>query len=178
MSNEIERHWPTRYQNVPTSYLEATASDDLRGLGPQLALIGPAGSGKTWQLWGLVIHHRELRPDSPPRIWLVSEALDIEGHRWDQEWLRAVAEFPGIVAIDDLGYRCQRPDSSPSEWAAHAAYVISDQRSSWRRRTIWTSNLTREQIAAAYGPPVMSRICSGGVVEVGGEDRRINKGDQ
>ena len=178
-TSDIQRHWPSRWQVTPPIYAEATPSEALRGKGPQLALLGRAGTGKTWQLWGFKAHQQaKADPMRRPCMWIISEAADIEAHRWNVEWLTAVAEYDGILAIDDLGYRCQRPDSEPSEWASHAAYVIADARVNFRRRTIWTSNLTKERIAATYGEATASRICSCAVVEGGGHDRRINKGDQ
>jgi hypothetical protein len=186
-TSDIQRHWPSRWQITPPTYAEATPSEALRGKGPQLALLGRAGTGKTWQLWGFKAYQeakaRVKAEESGgllprPCMWIISEAADIEAHRWNVEWLAAVAEYDGILAIDDLGYRCQRPDSEPSEWAAHSAYVIADARVNFRRRTIWTSNLTEARLAATYGEPTASRICSCAVVEGGGHDRRKNKGDQ
>jgi hypothetical protein len=98
---------------------------------------------------------------------VISEPGDILRHRYDREWLDAVASFPGILTIDDVG--CV----PVSDWVIEALYTIANERRSEELITVYSSNLTPAELAAKYSPAIASRLCGGSVIELAGRDRRI-----
>lgn len=163
---------PLTQQTVPPEYADSVWSRDVGDRLPDdwhtLLLIGPAGTGKTTQLWGL---HR-AQPcgrvyDGMHPVHVASECSDIDRHRYDWEQLDRLAHFRGALCIDDLGYR------RPTDWTIAAVYHLATYRRSHRLKTIWTSNLSHERIAEWYGEPIASRIAGGIVITTGGPDRRM-----
>jgi DNA replication protein DnaC len=159
-----------RPQPVPAEYADAELSPALRNIPAKwrsILLVGPAGTGKTRQLWALQRKH-VTGTEWPGRhkVHVISECGDIDRYRFEWDWLTAWATFPGVLCVDDIGYR------KPQEWTVQAVYHLATERRKHARRTIWTTNLDRGRLADAYGEPVMSRLAGGAVIDTGGEDRR------
>jgi len=155
---------------VPPAYTEARLSERLRELlagrpQPSLLLIGPPGTGKTWNLWALVRWY-EARPHLGRPARLIAECQDIDSARWDEDRLAQWCEWPGLLLVDDVGYR------NPTEWTRRAIYAIADSRLAWQRPTGWATNLSLEVLTSTYGPAVSSRLQAGAVIPTTGEDRR------
>lgn len=157
---------------LPKEYATATISDSIRQelrntKWSNLLFIGPAGTGKTYQLWAL---HRKWnnKATTPGRhkIHIISECADIDRYRFNYEWLDAWCEFPGTLCIDDIGYR------TPGEWNTQAIYAISTFRRQHQLKTIWTTNLSTAEIGNQYTPAIASRLTGGLVIHTGGKDRR------
>lgn len=133
-----------------------------------LLLIGPAGTGKTTVLWAL---HRKLVTSDDywegPPVYIVSECNGISRCRYDWDTLDELAALEGVLCVDDIGYK------KPCEWMIQAAYHLSTERRAHKRRTIWTTNLTREALTEQYGAAIHSRISGGHVLNTGGEDKRL-----
>lgn len=161
--------WPTKYQQVPDQFVNATVSRAFSGGFSFYALLGPPGIGKTRQLWAMQQQQAALQLRG---FWIIKESEDIAGHMWDNDWLSAWKTFPWVLAIDDLGYRHQIQGAKVTDWLVQCAHVISDYRYERNLKTIWTSNLSKERIAEMYGKLVASRICSGWCEPLKGEDWR------
>jgi len=76
---------------------------------------------------------------------------------------------PDQLIIDDIGAE------KISEWAISVWYEIIDRRYCNKNPTIFTSNLSPQELKASYGERIASRVLSGISFELKGEDRRLNK---
>jgi DNA replication protein DnaC len=161
-------------QTVPAEYAKAEVSPALKALNgtpwQSVLLIGPAGTGKTSQLWAVVrrsVTGREWEGEQAAH--LISECADVDRYRYDWDWLMAWSKFPGVLCVDDLGYR------KPHDWTIQAVYQIATYRRAHKLRVIWTTNLDRDRLAESYGGPIASRLTGGVVIDTGGADRRQRK---
>jgi DNA replication protein DnaC len=100
---------------------------------------------------------------------IISESADILRHRYDREWLEKQAKIKIPLIVDDIGFM-----KAPSEWSQEAIYCLANERRANGRMTIWTTNLKPDEIRAAYGPAIASRLLGGQVIDVGGIDRRVS----
>lgn len=133
-----------------------------------LLLIGPAGTGKTTVLWALhkaLTTGQEFTGQHP--VHVISECGDIDRYRFEWDWLEEWSKFSGRLCVDDVGYR------KPSEWTSQAIYYLTNYRRQYKLKTIWTTNLTVEELKEFYGAPIASRLMGGVVIQTGGEDRRL-----
>ena len=149
---------------VPAEYVGAECSPALVGLPPWVTMLlyGPAGTGKTRQLWAL---YQRQTIGAYCRV-MIAKASAISQHRWDWAWLQSLIDTPCVLCVDDLGY------AKPSPWTVEAVYALADSRPTAGRRTIWTTNLTEQAIAEQYSPAICSRLHAGVTVPTGGEDWR------
>jgi DNA replication protein DnaC len=135
-------------------------------------LLGPTGTGKTWQAYGALrrivaavaagghalnwrtIDHPTLNAELRPRP--------------DDEHLAAQHRYETaeLLFVDDLGAGRQ------TDWAADTLYRIVDARWSHCRPTIAASNLSPDDLRAAVSDRIVSRLASGTVVVLKGCDRR------
>jgi hypothetical protein len=160
-----------KVQKVPHEYRDAVLTPAIKPLMPSdwssLLLIGPAGTGKTTQLWGLhkaLTIGNEFTGDHP--VHIISECGDIDRYRFEWDWLDDWSKFRGRLCIDDLGYR------KPTEWTFQALYHLSNHRRMHGLKTIWTTNLTIEALKEYYGSAIASRVMGGVIFETGGIDKR------
>lgn len=79
-----------------------------------------------------------------------------------------------LLVLDDIGTR------APTEPFGDFLYLIVDRRYEAREHkgTVITSNLNSEQMRTKFGDPFYSRVASGLVLKIVGQDRRLNKRDQ
>lgn len=71
---------------------------------------------------------------------------------------------PHLLVVDDIGI------SGFTEQQYAILCKLADVRQ--KLPTIYTSNLTREQLTQAYDPRITSRVCCGRILEIVGADRR------
>lgn len=74
-----------------------------------------------------------------------------------------------LFILDDLG------TEKGSEFVETRVYSILDHRVFYNKKTIITSNFDPQKIEKMYGSNLMSRACSGNVIQIIGTDLRINK---
>ena len=187
-------------QSLPAEYRGAVAIPALveavinRGT---VILLGPPGTGKTRQLYGLLRHHRariKIRQEqyyeqresgwripnrekwaarsvaeivAQDKIEIISESTDVRGHRHDRAWLASAATHPGLLCVDDVG--CVKPDT----WVQEAIYELSTQRRMHDLRTVWTTNLSPEEFRSQFGAAITSRLLGGEALAMDGADRRL-----
>lgn len=159
-----------------------------------VAIIGSPGTGKTRTLWAMA--HSLLRGKFLGRLGdpiassrhmteheveqscqrqlegacgmrIITEVGDIRMHRYDRDALADWVNTPGWLAVDDVG--C----IEPHEWAREALYHLANERRAYGLPTVWTSNLTRQQLRDAFGGAISSRILGGELIELAGPDRRM-----
>ncbi len=182
---------------MPAAYRNATLSKNALAVVCQnplvLTLMGSPGTGKTFTAWAMYAALRKRQvmgwteaviEDLRTREWvqwvgddgrhrntdawmrIVNEA-EVTRHRFDHAWLDKVAHHPSWLIVDDIGFR--RPD----DWMIEAAYVISGTRIENRKHTVYTTNLTADEMRQQYSAAIASRIMSGVVLDTSGIDRRL-----
>lgn len=74
-----------------------------------------------------------------------------------------------VLVVDDLGAE------KTSEYAHAVIYSILNNRYEDMKPTIITTNLSSKDITGSYGGRILSRIASGSVITLDGNDRRLNQ---
>lgn len=137
--------------------------------GPSLLLLGPTGTGKTFQAYGAL---RALSLSGVACSWSATTAADMYArlrprHRVDSEeeferYLRA-----RVLMIDDLGA------AKASEFTEEVNYRLINYRYENELPTLITSNVLPRELARAVGERVASRLTEmAHRVVLKGEDRR------
>lgn len=188
-----------RFENgIPAEYRGAELPPKLYGIirdePVSIALIGPPGTGKTYLLWSIVRHDRQIQVNrlmdfgevvdesERPSSWLnrvvdrvcqdsikiISESRDIRRNRHDRDWLDGLARWHGLLCVDDIGFTGKADD-----WVVESIYHIANERRAHGRKTMWTTNLSADELRTTLGAAVASRILGGAVVPVTGQDRRL-----
>ena len=152
------------------SWLESYLAGERRSL----LLMGPVGTGKTHQLWGLYRALVERRPNLYVEVWSVPTLLDLLRPGGDEDVLDWILTA-SVIMLDDLGAE------HPSSWTIERLFRIIDH--SWERGIpiIATTNTPRQHLAAAIGERSASRLLDPemtDVVVLRGVDRRHEKDRQ
>jgi DNA replication protein DnaC len=196
---EFDPHWlaenresaARRMKSIPAHYSEAevthpevaewvravvAAAVDSSGrvvvsvtTGPSLLLLGPTGTGKTFQAFGAL---RALSLSGVACSWSATTAADMYArlrprHRVDSEeeferYLKA-----RVLMIDDLGA------AKASEFTEEVNYRLINYRYENEMPTLITSNVLPRELARAVGERVASRLTEmAHRVVLKGEDRR------
>ena len=136
---------------------------------PFLLLHGPVGTGKT--TLGTVAFLERLKTTGEAGLWreFVALFLELQAAFQTGEYerlLRGVTEVP-LLLLDDLGMGKATP------WRQEVLFVIVNTRYNNGLSTVFTTNLTPDALAEAWGEPVMSRIAEAAdVIHMRGRDRR------
>lgn len=175
---EIVSLLPSRFKDADIEAVEEKVKEWLFGEKPEkkgLYLFGPVGTGKTFAAYAI---YRTLKENGKGvKIGNAAKILtDIKddfkyGSRdpYYASKFDAWVDFTGIMIIDDIGAE------KPTEWALETFYQLINERYENMRPTIFTSNLTVEEIAGRMGDRIASRIaemCT--IMKLDGEDRRLN----
>jgi DNA replication protein DnaC len=137
--------------------------------GPSLLLLGPTGTGKTFEAFGAL---RALAESGVSCAWTATTAADMYArlrprHRVDSEeeferYLKA-----RVLVVDDLGA------AKASEFTEEVNYRLINHRYEREMPTLITSNVLPRDLAASVGERVASRLTEmAGRVVLGGADRR------
>jgi DNA replication protein DnaC len=137
--------------------------------GPSLLLLGPTGTGKTFEAYGAL---RALSESGVSCAWTATTAADMYArlrprHRVDSEeeferYLKA-----RVLMIDDLGA------AKASEFTEEVNYRLINHRYEHELPTLITSNVLPRDLAASLGERVASRLTEmADRVVLKGTDRR------
>jgi DNA replication protein DnaC len=180
-------HIPARYTNATIDRPEVQAwvdavtntaialSDGWRepiiGRGPSLLLVGPTGTGKTYQAYAAV---RALLTSGIRCTALATTAADLYASLRPRFGVDSEDEFTrhataNVLLLDDLGA------AKGSEWNEEVNYRLVNHRYERELATIFTTNLTPKQIPDALGDRVASRLFEmATTVVLKGADRRTS----
>lgn len=147
---------------------------------PSLLLLGPTGTGKTWQAYGAlrwaVTHPRPVRGVGfRCDAWKAATHADLlasmrPNSRNDSEQVLADLRKVPLLLVDDLGV------AKNSEWVEDVTYRLVNGRYEQMMPSIFTSNLAVDQLRDALGDRIASRLAETCIrVVLTGEDRRRAK---
>lgn len=120
-----------------------------------LFVQGPAGSGKTHLAHAIVHTLTETVGGYIVELHNYTELMAVikeDPKKETEVAIRSVAEFPGILILDDLGAR------NPSEFVIDTTYRILNTRYEHLLPTVITSNLDIQSIGLIFGDRIASRI--------------------
>jgi DNA replication protein DnaC len=150
---------------------QTAALSILKGVDKQTSalLYGAAGRGKTYLA---MVYARACADNGRPVLAVKSiDLLDRIRQTYDSksesdsaviEALKAI----DVLVIDDIG------TEAPRDWVKEQLYKVIDGRHG-KRTTIYTSNLTGEEMRKKLGEAITSRIWGGRICEVRGDDWRV-----
>lgn len=185
-----------RESGVKPRFIEASKNDIQPDLwkkinpffkGESLFIYGPVGCGKTHLLAAMIREHFEAHdyryPNGyPKRIKVISVPellLEIKGSfsnngqdlvlaHFSSRYVDEVPLPPEIIIFDDVG------SENVTEWVTEQLYLIINRRYEACKQSVFTSNLSLEELSKKFGDRISSRIagmCS--VVQIAGRDRRL-----
>jgi DNA replication protein DnaC len=192
--DNIERAGKWLEEKLPRHYANAVATDasvrtwvhdlvvsslessmramPIVGTGPSLLLLGPTGTGKTYQAYGAM---RALSLSGLLVSWQFATAADIYARLRPRHKVDSEEEFTSlanarVLVIDDLGA------AKSSEWTEEINYRLINHRYERELPTLITSNVSVAQLKDAMGDRVTSRLVEMTTrVVLRGEDRRRSK---
>jgi DNA replication protein DnaC len=137
--------------------------------GPSLLLLGPTGTGKTFEAYGAL---RALAESGVACAWMATTAADMYARLRPRHRVDSEEEFERylktrVLMIDDLGA------AKASEFTEEVNYRLINHRYENEMPTLITSNVTPRQLAPALGERVASRLTEMATrVVLKGDDRR------
>jgi hypothetical protein len=150
-------------QLIPAEYAGWTLPEAIKALAGKwqtIVIHGGPGTKKTTQLW-------TIKKASRDPVYVMSEAADIDAHRFSMPHTEAWAAFRGILCIDDVGYK-----RSANDWNMQVLFAVLNHRRANGLRTVITTNFNREKIKEIYGDHIASRIFGDREIDAGKVDMR------
>jgi DNA replication protein DnaC len=179
---EPEKTWPLQYSGVPKLFGECTFDtyqgnellvDDLRGIvGSEnhIVLRGNTGCGKTHLAVAMIQGQNAFKARfiTVPDLLLKIRSSFSGGSESEDEIISRYSEIP-VLVLDDLGAE------KISEFAITTLYIILDRRIRECRKTIITTNLSKEEIEATFGARIASRLAGMENIKINMPDYRKNR---
>jgi DNA replication protein DnaC len=175
--NAFPRRYLTAHTELPEviDWVKQFRADAANA--PSLLLLGPTGTGKTWQAYAAL--RQAVTYPQPARGvgyrapgWKATTHADLlasmrPSPRNDSEQvLKEYRELP-LLFVDDLGV------AKNSEWVEDITYRLINGRYEQMMPSIFTSNLAVNQLKDALGDRVASRLAETTIrVVLNGADRR------
>lgn len=167
------RYEKVKYEDVPERIRERFRETAAGGKG--LYIHGPVGTGKTHSAFAMKKRWDEINPTQLAIFWNTGELLaDIRAEYDRQSYdkkhtLQKLTEVQSPLFIDDLG------SEQATGWVLEQIYTLVNARYMNNLPTVFTSNLSVEQVGQALGDRIASRIvemCE--VIELTGDDKRLS----
>jgi DNA replication protein DnaC len=161
---------PPRYRDAKITEPVVTewVQEYLAGQRQSLYICGPVGTGKTYLAWAALMAVLALAPIPPERTsgWQVVDWLDACRPGGDPDAYDDTKRA-GLLLLDDVGAH------KGTDWTNERLYALIDIRYINMRPTIYTSNLSAQEITAVLGERVASRLAEDAlIVPLLGADRR------
>lgn len=193
-SVKCDERFPLRYRDAKTDHPQVKAwVDAVRGSepdepdAPSLLLLGPTGTGKSYQAYAALrsvatsVRRAESRDGRILRMyrapsWKALTFADLcaslrpRGRDHDAETVLEGYRKTSLILIDDLGA------AKATEWVEEATYRLINGRYEDMRPAIFTTNLALPELKNAIGDRIASRLaetCTRVVLD--GPDRRRQK---
>ena len=144
-----------------------------------MVLTGVPGTGKTHLAVAILrelVEGKKIKNEMDacfipvPELLAEIRASYRDGGPDERDIIGRYSRLPFLV-LDDLGAE------KTTEWSITTLYLIIDRRYRNMRPTIITTNLSLEQIAAALSERISSRLASGKVLLLTGQDYRMKRGN-
>lgn len=170
---------PFRFKEADLEKCHALVKDWAYQTGREkrgLYLYGPVGTGKTYAAYAI---YRLARQNGNGALianstMILQDIKDDFTNKANDPYYRskfdAWVTYKGALIIDDIG------SEKPTEWVLETFYTLINARYEENLPTIFTSNLTIEELAGRLGDRIASRIvemCE--VKKLDGIDRRLSK---
>lgn len=166
---------PDRYRKASLKHspIELTGDESL------FLFSSTPGTGKTHLAWAYYIQERLKNPAQRPRFTTFGELQlrlrqSMDNNQESENSIIKEYSTRKLVILDDMGGL--RPTMA-SDYSLSMVFEILNNRYSWNRQTIITSNKSLEELEKSFDARIASRIagwCK--VIELEGEDKRLNQG--
>lgn len=163
---ELELPSELRRASFDSWHHEQALAERLKGavMGKGIVLLaGPNGTGKTYASVAMLKFRRERRSDS--LCWRSVGELYAEWLNRQYALLWAL-KAPDALVLDDLGV------TYPTEGFLSLLYAAINERLNDGKLTIVTTNMLPDEIDTRMGGAMHSRLTSGVIEIIGGEDKR------
>ena len=179
---EPEKTWQMQYSGVPKLFrgctFESYQGNDklvtdliaIAGSDDHVIIRGNTGCGKTHLAVAMIQGQTALRTlfvTVPDLLLKIRSSFNGGGERED-EIIGRYSEI-AILVLDDMGAE------KPSEFAITTLYIILDRRIRECRKTIITTNLSKEEIAETFGARIASRLAGMENIKINMPDYRKNR---
>lgn len=168
---------PKKYRNAQLTdfpyVIRTTIREWLTCPFPWLLYIqGSVGRGKTHLAFATALAWTTMaRADKCGAVWwAVPDLLAKMRRQFDQPGKDVVSDLqasPGLLILDDLGAE------KDTEYAIQELYRIVYMREAEDLKTVITSNYLPGEIGAKLSERIMSRLASGEILKLRGQDRRM-----
>ena len=173
-------HWPLKYAGVSKLYAGCTFNTykgnaklvtdliEIAKTDNSLILRGNTGCGKTHLAVAMIENknYHDVRFITVPDLLLkIRSSFNNPSGVNEDEIIREYSEIP-ILVLDDLGAE------KTSEFAITTLYIILDRRIRDCRKTIITTNLSKEEIEATFGARIASRLAGMENIKINMPDNR------
>jgi len=177
----IEIQKEKRNDGIPPRFWDSKISDFtnieaitnwLNNPKESLYITGPCGTGKT-HLAAAIAYH--LRDNKKQCSFVIASTLFLQlrnsFNSEEKNEMDIINKYssPDFAIFDDIGAQ------KISEYVIEAWYNIIDSRYGKMIPTVFTSNMTLSEISAFMSDRIASRIASGLIFELKGDDRRLTK---
>lgn len=179
---EPEKTWSLQYSGVPKLFGECTFESyrgneklvtdliAIAGSDNHVVIRGNTGCGKTHLAVAMIQGQSSSRARfiTVPDLLLKIRSSFNGGAESEDEIISRYSEIP-VLALDDLGAE------KVSEFAITTLYIILDRRIRECRKTIITTNLSKQEIEATFGARIASRLAGMENIKINMPDYRKNR---
>jgi DNA replication protein DnaC len=149
-------------------------------VGSSVILLGARGVGKTHATVALVAEYLQVAGLCSTRFVTAADLLlelrgCYNGKADETDVINKYTKDTKILILDDIGAE------KPSEWTVATLGLIIDRRYRDNMMTLFTSNLTMQELSETVGDRITSRIlglCGTNIAKLNGGDRRRVSNDR
>ena len=162
------------YKNAVMNDINEKLREKISSMPNNIYIQGPAGTGKTHLAVAML--NQDLRERKEVLFITVTNLLieikstfNSQSDKNEQDIVEKYSDVDNLY-LDDIGAE------RITDWSASLIYSIIDRRYGFEKRTIFTSNLTLDELNEKLGGRISSRIagmCE--FIELLGDDRRLKK---